>query len=94
MLGTSADVINRRSTKSTARMADGMVKWWEWSNGGRNGQMVGMVEWREWRTEWSNAEWQEWWNGRMAEWSNGGMVEWWNGKNGKMAYGGMAYETE
>jgi hypothetical protein len=40
--------------------------------------MVGMVEWREWQTEWLNAEWQEWWNG----------------KNGGMTYGGMAYETE
>jgi hypothetical protein len=48
-------------------MADEMVEWWEWSNGGRmaewlNGGMARMVEW-------SNG-------GRMAEWHMAGMGEW------------------
>ncbi len=57
--GRMAEWQNGRNGGRNGRMAE----WQNSGNGGRNGQMVGMVEWREWRTEWSNAEWQEWWNG-------------------------------
>ncbi len=56
----------------TAGMADGMVKWWEWSNGGNGG----------WNGRMRNGRMAEWSNGGMVEWrngKNGGMAEWGNG---------------
>ena len=68
-------------------MADGMVKWQKWRDGGWNGQLAGMAVMVEWQKEWQNGRMAEWQNGRMAEWQNGRkcrMVEWllWGGDIG------------